>query len=79
MEFHRIFLWVKYELMGIVVVGHSQGRKFYGGIRLPVKKGRSQFHVAISNVATEISPAQEQVPIFHDMVISSGVFAKQFG
>uniref|UniRef100_M1CJ42 magnesium chelatase n=1 Tax=Solanum tuberosum TaxID=4113 RepID=M1CJ42_SOLTU len=40
--------------------GHSQGRKFYGGIRLPVKKGRSQFHVAISNVATEISPAQEQ-------------------
>ncbi|XP_009592218.1 magnesium-chelatase subunit ChlI, chloroplastic isoform X2 [Nicotiana tomentosiformis] len=40
--------------------GQSQGRKFYGGIRVPVKKGRSQFHVAISNVATEISPAQEQ-------------------
>ncbi|XP_070009188.1 magnesium-chelatase subunit ChlI, chloroplastic isoform X3 [Nicotiana tabacum] len=38
----------------------SQGRKFYGGIRVPVKKGRSQFHVAISNVATEINPAQEQ-------------------
>ncbi|MCD7453487.1 hypothetical protein HAX54_021111 [Datura stramonium] len=29
-------------------------------IRVPIKKGRSQFHVAISNVATEISPAQEQ-------------------
>lgn len=40
--------------------GQSQGRKFYGGIRVPVKKGRSQFHVSISNVATEISPAQEQ-------------------
>ncbi|XP_009804859.1 magnesium-chelatase subunit ChlI, chloroplastic isoform X1 [Nicotiana tabacum] len=40
--------------------GQSQGRKFYGGIRVPVKKGRSQFHVAISNVATEINPAQEQ-------------------
>lgn len=40
--------------------GQSQGRKFYGGIRVPVKKGRSQFHVAVSSVATEISPAQEQ-------------------
>ncbi|CAN4117489.1 unnamed protein product [Withania somnifera] len=40
--------------------GQSQGRKFYGGIRVPVRKGRSQFHVAISNVATEISPTQEQ-------------------
>ncbi|XP_071696590.1 magnesium-chelatase subunit ChlI, chloroplastic-like [Rutidosis leptorrhynchoides] len=38
--------------------GQSQGRRFYGGIGVPVKKGRSQF--SISNVATEISPAQEQ-------------------
>lgn len=40
--------------------GQSQGRKFYGGIGVPVKKGRSRFHVSISNVATEISPAQTQ-------------------
>ncbi|CAI9263403.1 unnamed protein product [Lactuca saligna] len=38
--------------------GHTQGRRFYGGIGLPSKKGRS--HFSISNVATEISPAQEQ-------------------
>ncbi|KVH97041.1 hypothetical protein Ccrd_000864 [Cynara cardunculus var. scolymus] len=38
--------------------GHGQGRRFYGGIGVPVKKGRS--HLSISNVATEISPAQEQ-------------------
>ncbi|KAL0363439.1 UNVERIFIED_CONTAM: Magnesium-chelatase subunit ChlI, chloroplastic [Sesamum calycinum] len=41
--------------------GVSSGRKFYGGIGVPLKKGRSQFSVSISNVATEISPAQEQV------------------
>ncbi|KAK1424771.1 hypothetical protein QVD17_20109 [Tagetes erecta] len=38
--------------------GQSQGRRLYGGIGVPVKKGRSRFYV--SNVATEISPAQEQ-------------------
>ncbi|KAL7605166.1 hypothetical protein Lser_V15G16373 [Lactuca serriola] len=38
--------------------GHTQGRRFYGGIGLPLKKGRS--HFSISSVATEISPAQEQ-------------------
>ncbi|KAL4585679.1 hypothetical protein LXL04_010303 [Taraxacum kok-saghyz] len=37
---------------------HNQGRRFYGGIGLPSKKGRS--HFSISNVATELSPAQEQ-------------------
>ncbi|XP_057471003.1 magnesium-chelatase subunit ChlI, chloroplastic-like [Actinidia eriantha] len=40
--------------------GQSYGRKFYGGISVPVKKGRSKVRVAISNVATDISPAQEQ-------------------
>ncbi|THG09091.1 hypothetical protein TEA_016795 [Camellia sinensis var. sinensis] len=40
--------------------GQSYGRKFYGGIAIPVKKERSQFRVSITNVATEISPAQEQ-------------------
>ncbi|KAJ0637216.1 putative magnesium chelatase [Helianthus annuus] len=38
--------------------GQSQGRRFYGGIGVPVKKGRS--HFSVSNVATEISPAQQQ-------------------
>lgn len=28
---------------------------------MPIKKERSRFHVAITNVATEISPAQSQV------------------
>ncbi|KAK6124217.1 hypothetical protein DH2020_042053 [Rehmannia glutinosa] len=41
--------------------GLSSGRKFYGGIGFPLKKERFQFHVSISNVATDISPAQEQV------------------
>ncbi|THG16276.1 hypothetical protein TEA_023833 [Camellia sinensis var. sinensis] len=35
--------------------GQSYGRKFYGGIVIPVKKERSQFRVSITNVATEIS------------------------
>ncbi|KAL1560307.1 magnesium chelatase [Salvia divinorum] len=34
-------------------------RKFYGGVALPLKKGRSHLHLSISNVAT--SPAQEEV------------------
>ncbi|KAI7740888.1 hypothetical protein M8C21_021988 [Ambrosia artemisiifolia] len=38
--------------------GQSQSRRLYGGIRVPVKKGRSRF--SVSNVATEITPAQEQ-------------------
>lgn len=40
--------------------GVSSGRQFYGGIGVPLSKGRSRFRVSISNVATEISPAQEQ-------------------
>ncbi|KAJ9535347.1 hypothetical protein OSB04_un001545 [Centaurea solstitialis] len=38
--------------------GQSQGRRFHGGIGVPLRKGRS--HFSISNVATEISPAQEK-------------------
>ncbi|KAL1537808.1 magnesium chelatase [Salvia divinorum] len=37
----------------------SRGRKFYGGVAVPLKKGRSHFHFSISNVAT--SPAQQEV------------------
>ncbi|PWA37824.1 hypothetical protein CTI12_AA585070 [Artemisia annua] len=37
---------------------HSQGKRFYGGIGVPLRKGRS--HLTISNVATKISPAQGQ-------------------
>nr|GME11996.1 magnesium-chelatase subunit ChlI, chloroplastic [Ipomoea batatas] len=40
--------------------GLSVGKKFYGGIGLPMNKGRPQFHVSISNVATEATPAQER-------------------
>lgn len=40
--------------------GLSYGKKFCGGIRVPFKKGRSPFHVSISNVATETSPDQDQ-------------------
>ncbi|PIA30538.1 hypothetical protein AQUCO_05500077v1 [Aquilegia coerulea] len=35
----------------------SSGKKFYGGIGIPIKKGRSHFHV--SNVATEVSPTEK--------------------
>lgn len=41
--------------------GLSSGRKFYGGIGVPLNKGRSHLRLSISNVATEINPAQEQV------------------
>ncbi|KAK3039931.1 hypothetical protein RJ639_027766 [Escallonia herrerae] len=40
--------------------GQNHGRKFYGGISMPVQKGKSQFQFSISNVATELSPAQQQ-------------------
>ncbi|KAL0328887.1 UNVERIFIED_CONTAM: Magnesium-chelatase subunit ChlI, chloroplastic [Sesamum calycinum] len=40
--------------------GLSSGRKFYSGIGVALNKGRFQFRVSISNVATEISPAQSQ-------------------
>ncbi|KAK2994557.1 hypothetical protein RJ640_017286 [Escallonia rubra] len=40
--------------------GQIQGRKFYGGISMPVKKGKSHFQFSVSNVATELSPAQQQ-------------------
>lgn len=39
--------------------GPSYGRKFYGGIGISAKKGRSQFHVAVTSVATEINPADQ--------------------
>ncbi|XP_073125182.1 magnesium-chelatase subunit ChlI, chloroplastic-like [Henckelia pumila] len=40
--------------------GVSYGKKFCGGIGVPFKKERSPFHVLISNVATQISPDQDQ-------------------
>ncbi|KAI8017607.1 hypothetical protein LOK49_LG04G01756 [Camellia lanceoleosa] len=40
--------------------GQSYGRKFYGGIAILVKQERSQFRVSITNVATEINPAQKK-------------------
>ncbi|GAA0183514.1 ligase [Lithospermum erythrorhizon] len=41
--------------------GVCTGRKFYGGIRIPMQKGRPQLHVSISNVATEVGPAEKQL------------------
>ncbi|KAF5474496.1 hypothetical protein F2P56_006390 [Juglans regia] len=38
--------------------GQGNGRKFYGGIGIHSKRGRSQFHVAITNVATDINSAE---------------------
>ncbi|KAG6641349.1 hypothetical protein CIPAW_09G067200 [Carya illinoinensis] len=40
--------------------GLGNGRKFYGGIGIHSKKGRSRFHVAITNVATDINAAEAQ-------------------
>ncbi|KAA8519698.1 hypothetical protein F0562_013857 [Nyssa sinensis] len=48
------------ELYKFLTAAQNYGRKFYGGIGIPVKSGRSQFRVSITNVATEISPAQQQ-------------------
>lgn len=35
--------------------GQSNGRKFYGAIGNHGKRGKSQFHVAVTNVATDIN------------------------
>lgn len=48
-------------LLLLIDVGLSSGRKFYGGVAVPLKKGLSHFHFSISNVAT--SPAQQEVLI----------------
>lgn len=40
------------------IAGKSYGKKFYGGIGIHGKK-KPQFHVAVTNVATEISPAEQ--------------------
>ncbi|CAH9112211.1 unnamed protein product [Cuscuta europaea] len=40
--------------------GFSAGKKCYGGIALPVNKGKSPFHFSVSNVATEATPAQHR-------------------
>ncbi|KAK9936534.1 hypothetical protein M0R45_013370 [Rubus argutus] len=37
----------------------SHGTKFYGGIRIHGKKSRPQFHVAVTNVATEVNPSEQ--------------------
>ncbi|KAK7841055.1 magnesium-chelatase subunit ChlI, chloroplastic [Quercus suber] len=39
--------------------GQSSGRKFYGGIGIHGKRGRSQFHVAVTNVATDINSVDQ--------------------
>lgn len=46
----------------IMEAGVNSGKQLYGGgLGVPQTKGRSRFRLSVSNVATEISPAQEQV------------------
>lgn len=61
-----------YSLL-LISAGISPGKKCFGGIG--VKKERSKFHVLVSNVATEINPAQEQVLIFLSLVPLDSVHA----
>lgn len=53
---------IGYILFILLCIGISSGRKFCGGAGVPLKKGRLN-RLTITNVATEISPAQEQVII----------------
>uniref|UniRef100_A0A2P2J8Q3 Mg-protoporphyrin IX chelatase n=1 Tax=Rhizophora mucronata TaxID=61149 RepID=A0A2P2J8Q3_RHIMU len=39
--------------------GKSNGRKYYGGIGIQCRKGRSQFHVKVTNVATDINSVEK--------------------
>lgn len=52
-----------WECFEFVIAGQGHGRKFYGGVGVRLRKGRSQFHVAVSNVTTEIN-SSEKVWIF---------------
>ncbi|KAL8507679.1 hypothetical protein ACS0TY_018279 [Phlomoides rotata] len=42
------------------VKAFEPGRQFYEGMGVLLNKGRPQFRVSVSNVATEVSPSQEQ-------------------
>ncbi|KAF5742327.1 magnesium-chelatase subunit ChlI chloroplastic [Tripterygium wilfordii] len=42
-----------------LIPGQSYGKKFYGGIGIHGKKGRSQFRVTVTNVATEINSVEQ--------------------
>ncbi|KAF5729154.1 Magnesium-chelatase subunit chlI chloroplastic [Tripterygium wilfordii] len=42
-----------------LIPGQSYGKKFYGGIGIHGKKGRSQFRVAVTNVATETNSVEQ--------------------
>lgn len=44
--------------------GQSNGKKFYGGIGIHGKRGRSQFHVAVTNVATDVSSVEQVLHVF---------------
>lgn len=63
MGFFRCFNGL-YIDVGNVFTGQSYVKRLYGGIGTHGKKGRSQFHVAVTNVATEINFV-EQVFIRH--------------
>ncbi|KAK5792205.1 hypothetical protein PVK06_033319 [Gossypium arboreum] len=39
--------------------GQGYGRKLYGGIGIQGRKGRPQFHIAVTNVATEINSVEQ--------------------
>lgn len=53
-----LYQWITIDFDNYEFSGLGNGRKFYGGIGIHSKKGRSRFHVAITNVATDINAAE---------------------
>lgn len=47
------------HMENVTFAGQSYGKRLYGGIGIHGKKGRSQFHVAVTNVATEINSVDQ--------------------
>uniref|UniRef100_A0A2P2J8Q2 Uncharacterized protein MANES_16G035500 n=1 Tax=Rhizophora mucronata TaxID=61149 RepID=A0A2P2J8Q2_RHIMU len=51
--------------------GKSNGRKYYGGIGIQCRKGRSQFHVKVTNVATDINSVEKVCSITFSFLLDS--------
>lgn len=70
-EFNLSRMWSSMGIWSWLVyfAGVSCGRQSYGGMGLLLNKGRPQFRLAISNVATEVPPSLEQV-IMSSLVIA---------
>lgn len=48
----------------VAFAGQSYVKRLYGGIGIHGKKGRSEFHVAVTNVATEINSVEQVCLLF---------------